>query len=370
MARSLLSSSVMKIFTLLDPSVVRLLLAGSVALGGVTLTRAASAACEVDDDCGFGFECVHMTDRGDSAVTGGSSGTSGGSGGSSSSACDNGSCEWDESFESCPEDCNELTECEPAECTADDQCAEGYTCEAAGTASVSSSSAGEHVEFEYRCQLAPVACESDADCGAGLHCVVPSEGTSGSSTAVTSGSSDTTGSSSAGDGSTGGTGGTSGDSDGSDGSDGSGIPNIGGGGDDGVDGSTEGYCAPEETGNEGSGGSTGASGSTDAGTGPTDSTGAGPTGTVGGTSDGAGETGGSNNTSGVGGASAGSSDDSSGGPSASTGDGNADGDGENEGGGGCSVSGPALPAGGDIGTLSLLGALMFGWFQRRRRALV
>src|SRR5688572_22974084 len=106
----------MKTITLLDPSIVRFLLAGSMALGVVTTARAASAACENDEDCGSGFECVHSTEYSDSGTVGGTSGSTDGGGGTSSSACDNGSCEWDETFETCPEDCNEITSCEPAEC--------------------------------------------------------------------------------------------------------------------------------------------------------------------------------------------------------------------------------------------------------------
>jgi len=370
----------MKTPTFRDPFVLRLLLAGCMALGTVTISRPASAACESNQDCGFGFECARWTDHSSNSTTGGSDG----SGGTSSSACDNGTCEWDETFETCPEDCKEVTECQPAECDGDEDCAQGYACEYAGSVAVTSSSGGNIIEHEYRCRLIPVACLTDDDCSDGEVCYIPFTGTTGTSaTGTSTGTSGevTNGSTSAGDSGSGGAWGS-----GSDGvSDGAVT-----GGDDGIDENdpVEGYCiAADDVGTSGAGGSD--AGTTGIGSGPTDSSNAaGPTGTINGSSnvtgggDDSGTTGASDGGNvegassgdtgtGTGNATAGGEGNggTGGSPGSSSSKGDPGADGKNDVKWGCSVNGSSSSPG-DLGVLAALGAFMLGWYQRRRRAVV
>src|SRR6187399_2158315 len=73
--------------------------------------------CDVDADCGHGFQCIHTS----------GSAVSGGVGGSQSQAeCGDGICDFAaEDVDSCPQDCDTLQYCAPAECDSDTDCAEG-----------------------------------------------------------------------------------------------------------------------------------------------------------------------------------------------------------------------------------------------------
>ncbi len=169
----------------------------------VTSVNALAQECETDADCGHGFQCIHMA-AGNSAVTG--------AGGSSmpDPECGDGVCDSSsEDIESCPEDCDTIQYCAVAECSSDDDCAEGYECgpeigsNSATTASggTAGSSCGDSVcgpdetnqncpedcRIWRECQPAHTPCESDGDCVEGFYC---NKADSGGSNFGTSASSD------------------------------------------------------------------------------------------------------------------------------------------------------------------------------------
>ena len=154
-----------------------------VALGTLMNVPAFGQDCQLDSDCGQGFQCIHDA-AGTSSVTG--------AGGSSMPQCGDGICEGaSEDIESCPEDCDTIQYCAPAECSSDGDCAEGYECGPELGANSSSSSGGTSGSvcgdsicasdesndscpddcFVYRlCQMAQVMCTLDSDCAAGFYC--------------------------------------------------------------------------------------------------------------------------------------------------------------------------------------------------------
>lgn len=140
--------------------------------------------CQVDADCGQGFQCIHDS-AGTSSVTG--------VGGSSVPECGDAICEGgSEDIETCPEDCDTIQYCAPAECTSDSDCAEGYECgpEAGSSSAVSgaggssgsvcgdgicaidetSTSCATDCESYRLCQVVQVECTTNADCPAGYYC--------------------------------------------------------------------------------------------------------------------------------------------------------------------------------------------------------
>lgn len=157
--------------------------------------------CQIDDDCGHGFQCIHDS-AGTATVTGGIGGTS------SSAVCGDAICDFiSEDVESCPQDCDTIQYCAVAECSSDADCAEGYECGAevgsnsgfTSAGGTSSSVCGDGVcDFDetnascpddcrlYRlCQPKQVACMSDDDCADGFYCYLDS-GANNVSVAVSS----------------------------------------------------------------------------------------------------------------------------------------------------------------------------------------
>lgn len=397
LARHLLrhSEPMNRLLPLVDRSALRYLLAASLVLGLTASVRSARA-CEQDEDCGFGFRCTHDTAHSTDGAT------SMGSGGSSSTVCDNDVCEFDETFETCPADCTEVTACQPAECEHDRDCAEGYECEIAGTATDSSSDGGSIIEYSYECRPALVTCRRDADCAGGEYCQFSSP-TGSSSAANTDAGDDTTSP---------GSGGTSSE----DVDDGAGT-DVGGGGTGatGGVGGEQGYCALDWDGSAGAAGADGADDGEGSG-GPSGDNigGSGPTGNVSGSgvdgggglssggtaSDDGGEAQDSGNDGHASGGTANDDGDGDGGKpdepetDGETNDGQAtggkpgDSPGSSGGGGGKPATGSKGPAAdggddrggrwscavgehsgtrGDVGALAMLGTLALGWLQRRRR---
>jgi hypothetical protein len=171
----------------------KLRLAG-LALAVLSLTHANSSAaqeCLEDVDCGHGFQCIHDS-AGTSSVTG--------VGGSTMPECGDGICEaGSEDIDSCPDDCDTIQYCAPAECTTDADCAEGYECgDEVGSNSVSTSGGGtagsvcgdgvcdfdesnascpDDCEVYRLCQVARVVCTSDEDCADGFYCYLDQDST-------------------------------------------------------------------------------------------------------------------------------------------------------------------------------------------------
>ncbi len=211
-----------------------------------TLTARAQD-CQTDEDCGHGFECLHLA--GTSAVTG--------AGGSSMPECGDDICETGlEDVESCPEDCDNIQVCAPVACTDDADCAEGYECrpeESAGSSSFTSgggssgSSCGDGIcdsdetedscpedcSVQDVCQVVETPCTSDEDCADGFYCFLPAaDGATSVASVDTSGSSDVA---------SGDTGGTSGSDAATDGS-----AAVSGGGGGAANATSEaGVCWPE-----------------------------------------------------------------------------------------------------------------------------
>jgi MYXO-CTERM domain-containing protein len=158
---------------------------GSLLVSAYT-SNAFAQECDVDGDCGHGFVCLHHAAS--TATTG--------TGGSSASSCGDAICDlWNETVESCPEDCDKVQECVPVECTSNADCAAGYECALAyqqgsgtsgGSGGSNSSSCGnlicEDDENEqscpddcadvYECRVIQTECLSNADCAEGFHCYV------------------------------------------------------------------------------------------------------------------------------------------------------------------------------------------------------
>src|SRR5688500_11912215 len=156
--------------------------------------------CDVDADCGHGVQCIHTSG---SAVTGG------GVGGSMQAVCGDSICDFaEEDIESCPQDCDTLQYCAPAECDSDSDCAEGYECgEESGSGTSGFTSAGgssasvcgdgvceidegggncaDDCPVSRSCREEQTQCASDDDCADGFYCSL--DGTDeGSSAAVSS----------------------------------------------------------------------------------------------------------------------------------------------------------------------------------------
>lgn len=209
-------------------------------------TAAWGQDCDVDADCGHGFQCIHTSG---SAVTGGVGGSQ------SQAECGDSICDFAaEDIESCPQDCDTLQYCAPAECDSDSDCAEGYECgEESGSGTSGFTSAGgssasvcgdgvcdldetngncaADCAVVRSCREQQVQCMSDGDCDDGFYCYV-GEVAEASSVAVSS------------VGSTGGADDTvsSSDDSGSDGSDGSSAT------------TDSGFAPPADTGGSTSGG--------------------------------------------------------------------------------------------------------------------
>jgi len=142
--------------------------------------------CQEDADCGHGFQCIHDS-AGTSSVTG--------VGGSTQAECGDGICEFGaEDIESCPQDCDTVQYCAPAECESNADCGEGYECgDEVGSNSSFTSAGGSSssvcgdgtCDFDednascpddcavYRlCQPIQMTCSTDADCAEGFYCYV------------------------------------------------------------------------------------------------------------------------------------------------------------------------------------------------------
>lgn len=171
------------------------------ALLGLLPATAWGQDCAVDEDCGHGFQCIHDS-AGTSSVTG--------SGGSSAAECGDGICDGaSEDVDSCPDDCDTIQYCGPAECTSDDDCAEGYECGPEVGSNTATTGAGGSGSSEcgdsicgidestdtcpedcrvYRfCQVAQVPCKTDADCSDGLYCYHPGANSGSSAVSGSSG---------------------------------------------------------------------------------------------------------------------------------------------------------------------------------------
>lgn len=153
---------------------------------GLAPSAAWGQDCQEDADCGHGFQCIHES-GGTSSVTG--------VGGSMQAECGDGICEFGaEDIESCPQDCDTLQYCAPAECDSSSDCAEGYECgEEIGSNSSFTSAGGSsssvcgdgNCDFDesnascpddcavYRlCQPIQMTCSTDDDCAEGFYCYV------------------------------------------------------------------------------------------------------------------------------------------------------------------------------------------------------
>jgi len=178
-------------------------------VAGLAPSVAWAQDCQEDADCGHGFQCIHES-AGTASVTSGV-------GGSMQAECGDGICEFGaEDVESCPQDCDTLQYCAPAECESHADCAEGYECgEEIGSNSGFSSAGGssssvcgdstcdfdedyescsEDCPLVRLCQVMQVACNSNADCAEGFYCYFVAGVNSANSTSggvdSTSGSSD------------------------------------------------------------------------------------------------------------------------------------------------------------------------------------
>lgn len=375
--------------TSLPPTALRYLLANSLSIGLLASTQSA-AACEVDADCGFGFACIHESVGADSGGTSGS--ITGGSGGTSSTICDNGTCEFGESFDTCPEDCDEVTSCQPAVCETNDDCAEGYECTLVGGSTATNGSGGIITETFYECRAEVVRCTTDDECAEGETCQVVSSSSGTSAATGSGGAQSATSVDAATSGSDGTDGGSESDSAGTDTTASGGSAGIGGSGGSsgaGQGGSSSelGYCTTDWDSSGGSGGtdagsssagaasSTDASGSTSRGdaTGNSSTTGGSATASSGsggtqsaGQGGSEGDASGSDATSATGVGNQSTSSASSDG-SGNAGDSNADGDSDDDGGWSCAMVGRKATTRSHLGALGALGFSMLGGLFRRRR---
>jgi MYXO-CTERM domain-containing protein len=197
-------------------------------------TIRAGGECEVNSDCGQGFECEAlprdwsgtggtgaMTGAGGTAAMGAgeadaAAGT--GTGGSGSgvpvppNVCGNGLCDPGETSASCAADCEDYNYCVPAECTSASDCAEGYACPEAilpGTGGASSApfcgdglctGSNENVDTcpadcvgTRYCTPESGYCTSDAQCAPGFYCSSVGTGSGTGGTGAASGGAPGTG---------------------------------------------------------------------------------------------------------------------------------------------------------------------------------
>lgn len=173
---------------------------------------AAAQECETDADCGFGFQCYSdtlvstTTTTTGSSIPDGSGGTESSddssSGGSGTPVCGDSLCEFGETWDACPADCERYTYCAGAVCEASADCAEGYQCQAGGGNSGSSGGSSGSVcgdglcdasetdscasDCVSKCQQVYDTCETDADCAEDSFCDF-SQGVSSSAVTTTAG---------------------------------------------------------------------------------------------------------------------------------------------------------------------------------------
>ena len=164
------------------------LMGTAVALATLLAVAPAEAQmCETDADCGFGFSChqevVSNPTTSGSGVSSTSVGTTGGP-----PECGNAFCEETETTETCPDDCYVISYCVGAQCEADSECAEDYSCQPAGGVYTTTTTGGDgplcgdlecdvsesaetcsvDCSTERTCQIK--RCETDADCDEGFYC--------------------------------------------------------------------------------------------------------------------------------------------------------------------------------------------------------
>ena len=304
--------------------------------------------CQINSDCGHGFQCIHDS-AGTSAVTG--------VGGSTMPECGDGICEGgSEDIESCPDDCDTIQYCAPAECSSDSDCAEGYECgpevgSNSGSTSVggtggsvcgdgicsfdeSNASCPDDCRVYRLCQVAQMECMLDTDCPDGFYCYMESVDTGSNSSSASNDVSSVD---------------TGGGSDGTDGEDGGSTS----GGEQIV--FIAGVCLPENSEASTSQGNS----STDAGQAASGSGGSGTDGEGGGVSNDS-----AANANATGSGEASGSD--SGGSSAGGASGSGGGDGGEE--GGCACAAAGAPSG--TSWLVLIGLVGLAGAVRRRRAAV